>query len=216
MLSCDFVFPKTRKYRYRDGWVAALSLSVLILVLTVLSDKGERNRRIAVSPLYAGVSMMADALKLWESQGMRGRVLVLFDRRLNADSTGGADLPASMLRETAENYVYVAYRKNIVRKVYHVIPDASWSDVEHKLTGNPYVERRGGGFRLTIEGMPVHIQRLQGLPVIDEPVLLIINQDLWDNGVLRHVARLMKSGVLRSDIVLVAGRAPEEILQVLH
>ncbi len=193
------------KTKNRNGWIAAGGLAFLCIVLLFLAARSDSGKHMGQGMQPQSVSKMSDALAVWESDRIKGRILVLFDRALNADPTGSREFHLSNLRVTDENYIYLAFRKNLVRKVYHVVPNAAWDEVNHALAGNPYVQQRPGGFRIVIEGMPVMIQRLHDLPSITEPVLVAINRNAVDPGTIEQAASLIRSGVLSCDRLTIAG-----------
>ena len=197
----------TSQFFRREGVLSILIAAFFcaaVLYLVWVSDSrkvfGQGNSSVAIG-------LPVQAYDVWERNRVRGRVLFLFDRQLNADPDEYSGMPDARLKVKDDNYVYVAFRKNIVRAVYHIIPDASWHEVERNLDGNPYVQRLHQHYRIGIEGMQVMIMRLQDIPVTKEPVLIAINTKTWGQAGVVAVGDLQKRGVLSSDIVTIADDA---------
>lgn len=146
------------------------------------------------------VDLPQQALDVWRENGVKGRILFHFARRNNArDDVAGI---------TAENYIYHAMRENRIRCLYHVIPEGSWAEVAAALKSRPQASRDGDGFRLVIEGMPVHVLRLRDVAPAGENVLVNIEGEWWGAQEFAAINDLLRRGVLAGDLVTISGRAP--------
>ncbi len=118
---------------------------------------------------------------------------------------------------TASNYSYLAIKSGIVRKIFHVIPEASWQEVEKNLSDLPFAKRTDTGFRLLIfEGTPVTILRLRDLPALTEPVLANINTDIWSPREQEEIASLFVRKSLTSDLTTLCGETPDALARRIH
>jgi len=138
------------------------------------------------------------AFLVWGEKGVRGRILFLFDRYLNAEH-----LDTSL---TQDNYVYLSIKKNMVREVYHIVPDDSWEEVENTILRYPLVSYSGGVFRMFLDdGSSVFIMRLRNVTPVKEEVLLNINLEYYKTDDLRKIMTLLKGNVLSSDVITLTG-----------
>lgn len=144
------------------------------------------------------VTAPQQALEVWRESGAKGRILFHFARRNNAK----ADVPGI----TGENYIYRAMHENMIRSLYHVIPEASWPEVAATLAGRPQATREREGYRLVIEGMPVHVLRLRDIVRPEEKVLVNIEGEWWGKQEIAAIDDLLRRGVLAADLVTISGR----------
>lgn len=125
------------------------------------------------------------ALAVWRRSGLRDRVLVHVDAHPDLNATG-AGQPV-----TIANFVSAAVGEGIIREIFWVIPDASWSDEESRAAvvrqvrrlarkhGPPLSALKADERRLCtrLAGTPLTVSTLANLPPIAEPVLLDIDTD---------------------------------------
>jgi hypothetical protein len=180
---------------------------LLIGVLAGLSLIGLKGRTVLGGRQIIVLSEPYRVVTTWEKEGVRGRVLVHFDRQIHAGSIEGG--------VSNENYVYQAAEMNLIRKIYHIVPDASWPEVRDTLSRMPGVSNRGELFRLTLEGTPIIVSPLQHLPVISEKALINISGG-WNEDDLRQMASLLGSGTLNADIITVSGPDTDRVMQTFR
>lgn len=125
------------------------------------------------------------ALAAWRQSGLRGRVLVHVDAHpdLNAIAPGDA--------VTIANFVSAAVREGMIREIFWVIPDASWSHGESRAAvigqvrrlmrkhGPPFTKLEADACRVRarLAGTPLTVSTLANLPAIGEAVLLDVDTD---------------------------------------
>lgn len=112
-----------------------------------------------------------------------------------------------------ENFVFAAIKKGYIRRIYHIIPDSAWPDVERNLMAFPAAHFSRGMYRLPIEeGVPVDIMRLGDIRPEREPVLMTVNGNSWNDEEVTHIAELLRRSVLHSDLLTYFGPiSPEGI-----
>ncbi len=177
-----------------------LIIAAFAATLVAVAVYGPAQRHYLHGQRVTRVDLPQQALDVWRENGVKGRILFHFARRNNArDDVAGI---------TAENYIYHAMRENRIRRLYHIIPDGSWPEVAAALNSRPQVSRIGNGFRLVIEGMPVHVLRLRDVTPPGENVLVNIEGEWWGARDFAAIDDLLRRGVLASDLVTVSGRAP--------
>jgi len=192
------VFP-TRWEKNRDTWLAVF-ITVLCVVTVAYADYyGRKSRSFSNTPVAALLDEPYQTLELWERAGVRGRILLLFDRHLNA--TRDADSPN-------DRYVDRAIQKNIVRRVIHVVPNAAWSEVEKALSENEAFESMDGGYRMVLEGVPVNVLRLKDIPALHERVLTAVNGTSFNEQERSAIEEFIIHGVVPSDVVTWYGHPP--------
>jgi hypothetical protein len=139
---------------------------------------------------------------VWQTNNVKGRILFHFARRNNARDDVAA--------VTAENYLYRAMHENRIRTLYHIIPEQSWQEVAATLAKRPLALREGNGFRLVIEGMPVHVMRIGDLRDVGEPVLVNIETKWWGEKEIAAIEDLLRRRVFPTDIVTISASTGEQ------
>lgn len=178
-----------------------LIIAAFAATLVAVAVYGPAQRRyLSGGQRVTRVDLPQQALDVWRESGVKGRILFHFARRNNArDDVAGI---------TTENYIYHAMQENRIRRLYHIIPDGSWPEVAAALSSRPQASRIGDGFRLVIEGMPVHVLRLRDVTPAVESVLVNIEGEWWGAQEFATIDDLLHRGVLASDLVTISGRAP--------
>lgn len=180
---------------------ACFIAACLALVLFVLSLAGKKGKIYLPARKVIQVSSMHEASRIWKQYGVRGRTLLLFDRRLNAHRPDPPEEP-----EAPAAYIYRAVMDTTVRKIYHIIPSAAWPEVLSVLRGNPFVSPVEGGFRTaTDDGVPVYIMQLDKARLYGEPVLVNLNLDVWSPAEAAEISRLIDTGAIPCDLMIIAG-----------
>jgi hypothetical protein len=195
--------------RSNVSFVRALSVTFCACVLLLFSLYGGSRRAYSSAPHIRLISEPSEAYTIWQKMNVRGRVLLLFDRRLNANEPDGG-VPR-------ESYVRVAVQESMVRSVYHVIPDRSWEEVKEVLLRFPLVQEERKGFHTTLwDGSPVTITRLGDLGGMHERVLININSDVWDDEQFATIFSLLRDHVAESDLVTISGSLSESRRRIVN
>lgn len=190
--------PQELRARRRQAAEAAVIFVCCAVAVALLAFAGASHRRYLQTPRVLRITEQNDSFSVWSEHNVQGRVLFLFDSPLN------------IYREATKQenqYLFLAIEKGIVRKIYHVIPDALWHDVSSSLQKQKDVVRSGEGFRMAVyEGVSVYIMRMQDIPRINEPALVSINGDLWSDIELARIFQRLTLGIPESDLVTLSGR----------
>jgi hypothetical protein len=184
-----------------------ITLSVLIIIsfvfiLTLMSQLGKAGRVYHKGFQLEVMPMPMDGYQIWKESGVRGQILIHFDRKINSDVFSGT--------LTNSNYITAAMRDNIIRKAYHVIPDKAWDEVNMKLKNISSMSENGKIIRITIEGVPVLIVKMDDIPSIGETVLLNINGNFWSDKEIRRMLESLRNGAIDTDIVSFSGKVSGE------
>lgn len=189
----------------RQKGASAGIILLFALILFFFMFYGTTKRIYLEPPEVVWLVNPVNSVNVWVEKGVKGRVLVLFDRKIHASQD------ETTLNE--HNFIYRAIMNNTIRKIYHIVPDSSWKEVENTLTGSPLVTFSEGVFRTTIEGAPLSIMRAGNLPALKEKVLLHMNGDFWDNGDINDITALLKNNSIRADLITLSGTVSEGAIE---
>lgn len=137
-------------------------LVLLAALLLVIYSLGRTARKEAIARQVSVVSYASDTFHLWKKLGVRGRILWYFDRNLSLDPIPEKQVRAfladpetnkSMVNDS--NFLYLALRSNIVRKIIFVVPDSKWDEYVAVIRKNPEQYPYGDGFVEYLDGVPV-------------------------------------------------------------
>lgn len=173
-------------------------------VLLLCSFAGSAGRSYLKTPQLHTIDSPLQNYNVWRESGVRGRVLLLFDRRL------GSEEDESVLNDN--NYLYRAILGNIIRKVYHIIPDNQWDSVRKNLSNMPDVTFSNGVFRNTINGTPLIITTMKDIPEIKEEVLMSIDMEYWNEDGIKMMIELVNKGVIKSDLITISGNVQKDFI----
>lgn len=179
----------------------------LFAVLLFSTSFGRQNRWYVAKPVFEVVGQSQMAFFSWRDHGVKGRVLFLFDRSI-ANAQRDTDL-------SRDNFVFMGIRHNLVRTVYQVVPDNLWAEVDLALRNNVYAVPEGRGYRIPVQGVPVHVLRLGDIRPVGEKVLVHISGEYWNAAELGRIVDLLRQRVLVSDVVTVSGELPETAMQAI-
>lgn len=141
------------------------------------------------------------AIDVWQKNKVQGRTLLLFDDKLNADSSRDSAV-------SNENYIDAAIVRNIVRRIIHVVPAERWAEASRNLLATGVVFYADGVFSTTVDGAPLEVLTLERLPYINEKVLVHINGDYFSAAQSAAIAKLLTGGRVQCDIMTITGRSP--------
>ncbi len=164
-------------------------------VLLVCASQGAAHRRYAAPPAFRSVPDHLSAYKEWVREGVKGRVLCLFDRRAFVSEKGE--------EPNEDNYLDLAVRHGIVRRVYHFVPASAWGDVQDHLRGDPRFTFDGSAFVYPMEEGRLIVTTLDHLDHFDERVLAIVNPVSWSGAELERVGRMLRDHRIDSDLAMV-------------
>ena len=153
-----------------------LAAAFILLSMTLLAGRG-RIYHDGVKTLQ--VATEKDALDAWLKHGMKGRILLIFDRLYSFDRVP-EDRVASFLKDpgraamtvTDMNFMYLALRANVFRKAYYVVPDDKWPAFVKSLGAKQASLEHQKGFVDNIEGVPIIAIRYGDLPQFTEKTLV--------------------------------------------
>jgi len=138
------------------------------------------------------------ALDVWRKHHVQGRTLLLFDCRLNAESSRNAVI-------SDENYVDAAITNNIVRGIIHIVPDDRWQEASKNLVATGVAWCSEGVCRTTVDGAPLLVTKLAKLPAVKEKVLVHINRECIAPGQISGIERELSGRRIDRDILTVTG-----------
>lgn len=173
--------------RLRESAYAGPGAVLLLVVALVLGMDayGRSSRSYAEGHTVYHVESPQEAVAVWRTLGLRGRVLVNVDEYLTVDLEyewlppvmEALDREDTTLPVEATSVVGVSMYSSIARKVFHVVPDADWPRVSSGLASRPELAKEHGGYRLVVDGVPIIVTRARDLPRLAEPVIVYVNDD---------------------------------------
>lgn len=192
------------------SYATAMLILFPALLALGMDSAGKGRKRYLDKGEAVAVQSLAEPHRIWGEKGVRGRILLHFDREIRADSVT-ASLKGVVADET---YVYRAIADNMVRTVYHVVPEQSWQEVANNLRQQG-ASPSGTGFRVLLEGTPIQVVRAEGIPRFSEKVLININSLDWPADTSNMLAEMLKEKGLKSDLVTIFGPDAERIRKSL-
>ncbi len=181
-------------YLYKSFAIVAFFLAI-VLSLSLYSS----SRRVyATTPQQLSIDKPYKAYETWEKLGIKGRVILLFDRHLNVDEEGNS--------VTETNYMHRAILNNMIRSVYHVIPENAWEEVKRNIQNIQVRDFSNGVYRSTIEGAPLYILRIKDIPHLKEKVIVNINTDLYTEDEINGMKKLLRYRNIQADIITLSGK----------
>lgn len=209
------------KRKYVFGISCALILLFLVLLYAI--DRYGRNARksgtgfsLADASLpKIAVGYPEDAYIAWKMRGYRGRVVVALSKRLNFiepekimtqrdrfpldPRSQGNELER---RLNSENFLFVAMKRGIVRKIIHIVPDSDFRWRRDAASDIGGVAAAENAISTPYRGSPRLITTLGHLPATDEPVLLYINASFFHDHTPDEVLAGLRNARVRTDYVV--------------
>lgn len=173
--------------------MTAILLFALITLL-LCAFYGSQQRRYASPPVVRNVVRYVDIFHLWEQERVKGRILYLFDRRAFRSDKG--------TEATDDNYLDLALKKGIVRKVFHIVPASAWGEVQEHLRKDARFTHTNGIYVLPMEEGRLYVTTIGRITAMSEPVLIVVNSEVWLGEELERISRLQEQGVLKSDLAV--------------
>jgi hypothetical protein len=189
----------------RAGAYVTLGVSALLLagMAYLTLAHGPSRRVMAAERRCAGVVSSEEILEAWRSAGVRGRVAVLFSRRLNGDPGPGD--PAGI------RYLEDAMQHGLVREAHHLVPDGAWAEVEGNLSRMFGARPMPGGFVLPFGAGRVYVLPLSRFAPVPERALVVLAPGDWSASDQAAVVGLLGSGQVSADLLSVLRGRPEEV-----
>jgi|GEM_PF-3206084 len=185
---------------YTIGCMIVLLAGILVLPL----GYGPLTRVFVSPPRCEVAGSSADIFRFWKSIGVKGRVAVVFTRRLNGEVAGKeAESPAK--------YVEDALQQGMVRTVYHVVPDAAWSEVSEKISRMPGVRPIESGFAILFGAGRVHVFPLSQFMPIQEKALVVVAPAEWTTDEYGVIVNLIKQQRVSADLLAVLRGSDAEV-----
>jgi len=155
---------------------------------------GPMRRSFASPPKVVLVDSTAHIAKEWQADAVRGRIAICFTRYLNAVETK----ESTDLKATEQSM-----KLGIIRKVFHITPDAAWPEISGALSKRDYLRSTPEGFIGIFDDGRVYIQPLSRFSTIAEKALIIVEPKVWTEEELVHIANKLQSGTISSDLVVI-------------
>jgi hypothetical protein len=185
--------------RQRAG-MAAFVLGALLLAGIL----GPWSRAFLPTTHVSAVASVAEFYALCRDREVRGRRAVVLSRRLIPAEDPRGDSPET------QRLVDLMHH-GIVREIFHVVPDEAWPLVELNLSMVSIYRPSATGQVAAFEDGRVNVDPLSRFWPATEPVLLLMDPRSWDAAEDQAIARLVRSGLLRTDLVALLGGTPADV-----
>lgn len=164
----------------------------LLCALLLLSLVGNHSRAFSNEPEIIILKSPSQAYKEWSRRKLHGRAVLyvgselpLKAPKLNLTSDAESNirsLEASMDWKKVEvrndNFLYVALLKGTYRKLIWLIPDEDWGERKIPVQNFLMAKRKDYEDYALHEGTPLGLCKLDGIPLIKEPLVVHIDLDL--------------------------------------
>lgn len=182
----------------RAPYIIAIVI-VFTLVIIAAIRKGADNRIMLPASKTETVQTPEQAFTLWQQSGVKGRTLILFDEYPHMN--GLRNYPETP-QLTRYNLIEYSIFKNIIRKIYLIVPEESWNELLQQKDKRPLRSAPGlaqGMYLFTMNGVPLIATTPSSLGQLSEDVLVYINKELFDS---EKVIEQLRQKKIHSDIII--------------
>jgi len=183
---------------YTHKTISSFAVYILFIsILVAVSHNGSRSRVYNNNTTLLTIDSPEKAYSLWSERKLHGRILILFDNYPHAKGLRFYDGPPQL---TSANLIEFSIFKNIIRKIYYVVPNDQWNEFRQQKEMNPIREVIGldqGVYLNNLNGMPLIAVTPSSLPAIHETVLVFANIDVFDPS---FTANLLENKKIKSDV----------------
>ena len=155
---------------------------------------GPSQRRFVASPTVLSVDTSAQIADAWKGAGVKGRIVICFSRYLNA---------VEAKESTDMKVIERSMEYSIVRRVYHIPPDAAWPEIQGELSKWFSMRRTSEGFIGIFDDGRVYIMPLSKFSNLTEKALVIVEPKVWSRDELMQIAGKLRSGRISSDLTVI-------------
>lgn len=185
-------------YANRTVYTVAPVITLVMVILTLYLH-GNAERTFASGQSSFVVDAPEDVYGIWKANGVRGRILVLFDRYPHIRGRAGYE---GVPKLSASNVIEFCVFENIIRKIYFIVPDTDWGTFLREEKMRPLRSVYGlerGLFLSSRTGIPIIATTPSSLPYIGEEALVYINAQVF---VDQQARDLLKQKQIVSDIII--------------
>ena len=171
-------------YHHKIACTVAVTL-IFITTLVIVSSHGRNNRGIAPGNSLVTIDSPDKAYAIWNEKKAKGRTLLLFDSFPHAGGLISYNGPPYL---TSTNLIEFSIFKNIIRKIYFIVPDADWEKFQYQKAIIPIREVTGsdrGLYLYNLNGIPFIVTTPTALPHIAEEVLVYVNDRVFTPQLVR-------------------------------
>jgi hypothetical protein len=185
-------------------------LFFLVVIIFYLSYKGVSSRHILNEHIVYKIERPSDAFRIWKERAVKGRSLIFINPRLSIPEIfqNSVEMRFSMMKRELvplndSNFLIHAIINNQVRRIYYIVPDEVWDTLKKDLGSNRAVSVRGQRLRVTIDGVPLIIERSRDFKSFYERHLVYINSSVisaYEQGFINRL--ITDKGI--ADIVIIS------------
>jgi len=185
-------------YKNRTAYALAAIL-LFIVVITVVSHHGKNNRQFAQNRVNVTVETPAKAYDVWNENKVKGRILLLFD---SVPYMRGLNKYDGIPQLSQGNLIEIGIFKNIIRKIYLIVPDQDWENFQQNNSIMPISQVGNLDRGIIIDnksGVPIIATTLSSLPHLTEEPLVYINDQKFDD---EKTMKLLSREKIVSDVII--------------
>jgi len=185
--------------KHKTAYTLAICILFICSMLFV-SRHGENSRIFASGKNVHTIGVPEKAYYIWKESNVSGRTLILFDsypHNMGLISYNG--IP----QLTKTNLIEYSIIKNIIRKIYLIVPEMEWNDFRRQKFIRPIREASDlakGLYLYNQSGIPLIAVTPSTLPRIPEESLVYINKRLFKSD---EALGLLEQNKISSDIVVI-------------
>lgn len=181
----------------------AACIGFALAVVVMLSLNASISRKMAPQQKVVLAGTTEEIARIWSSAGVKGRLAVLFSRRLNIVEP----TPDSKQFQYIESLMH----EGVIRNVYHVVPDSAWGDVRNNLSKRHDARPGASGYSVLFAEGRVNVMPLSQFHLkIREQVLIVIEAGLWSSDEKVKIRKLIDTQ-LTPDILTLYRAEPEDL-----
>ncbi len=174
------------------------SICILVISLTVVIFFHQYGKycRIFIHPYrIVQVASTTELYNLFESSGVRGRILIILSRKY---ILGEHEYVSPAVKEIER-----AVQHGIVRKIYNIIPDDSWPEINWNLSLVSNYWKTASGFAGAFEDWRVNVVPYSRFIPPEEKSLVVVDPQVFTTKEYEQIALRIKNGNLNADIIAI-------------
>jgi hypothetical protein len=208
--------PSPPPLRARAAWALAIAIAAACAV-GAMELRGRSARRTfdagsgSQGPRVAAVADAADALRLWQSAGIRGRHLVVLTGQWSRPRGRGHGTPGESSAPPpgeqapdAASALFFAWRLGVVRSFDVVMPPAAYTRRLGEVSGRKGLTREDGAFRLRYDGVERRFATPRAFATPAERVLVLVEPSWFADGASPEPLAWLEARGVAWDLALVA------------
>lgn len=186
-------------YTHRNIYTIAI-LTAFALVTLMAVRIATHNRIILPGSKTVTIQTPDQAYAVWQKNGVKGRTIILFD---NYPHMKGLRSYNGLPQLSQWNVIEYSIFKNIIRRIYLVVPEETWSEFLNRGEIRPISKNSPNMqsiYLTTTSGVPLITSTPTSIQILPEKVLIYINTSFYDYD--KAITLLREKGI-QSDLIII-------------